>query len=182
MGRRFTLAVVLILGLLMSPIASAATVSTNSQLSLESVAPLLAALVVAYFVRRWFIPQQLKNLQVAFEIEDDLYEVHRITRTLRDSRRLLTAHRVGFGVLLYMMGLTGVLILIAELFFNAAVFAQFNLYIIATLILIPVLISPWESLNSQLASRRRDIRSSVSADLIRRVVTLAFLVITTLSQ
>jgi len=180
MGRRFTLAAVLILGLLMSPTVSAATVSTNSQLSLESVAPLLVALVVAYFVRRWFIPQQLKNLQVAFEIEDDLYEVHRITRTLRDSRRLLRAHRVGFGVLLYMMGLTGVLILIAELFFNAAVFAQFNLYIIATLILIPVLISPWESLNSQLASRRRDIRSSVSADLIRRVVTLAFLVITTL--
>ena len=27
--------------------------------------PLLLALVIAYFVRRWFIPQQLKNLQVA---------------------------------------------------------------------------------------------------------------------
>ena len=44
-----------------------------------------------------------------------------------------------------MMGLTGVLILIAELLFNAQVFSQFNLYIIATLILIPVVISPWES-------------------------------------
>ena len=98
MGRRFTLTLVLILGLLMSPLASAATVSTNSQLSLESVAPLLAALVVAYFVRRWFIPQQLKNLQVAFEIEDDLYEVHRITRTLRDSRRLL---RAGWALVYY---------------------------------------------------------------------------------
>ena len=31
----------------------------------------------------------------AFEIEDDLYEVHRITRTLRDSRRLLRAKRSG---------------------------------------------------------------------------------------
>ena len=49
-----------------------------------------------------------------------------------------------------MMGLTGVLILIAELLFNASVFAQFNLYIISALILIPVLISPWETLNSQL--------------------------------
>ncbi|MEC7058837.1 MAG: hypothetical protein VXW90_01110, partial [Candidatus Thermoplasmatota archaeon] len=120
------------------PTASAATVSTSTDLSLNTLAPLLCALVIAFFVRRWFIPQQLKNLQVAFEIEDDLYEVHRITRTLRDSRRLLRANRVGYGVLLYMMGLTGVLILISELLFDAAVFAEFNLYIIAGLILIPV--------------------------------------------
>ena len=162
------------------PTASAATVSTSTDLSLNTLAPLLCALVIAFFVRRWFIPQQLKNLQVAFEIEDDLYEVHRITRTLRDSRRLLRANRVGYGVLLYMMGLTGVLILISELLFDAAVFAEFNLYIIAGLILIPVAISPWESLNSQLASRQRDVRSSVGTDLVRRVVTLAFLVIITL--
>ena len=117
------------------PTVSAATVSTTSDLTLNSLAPLLLALLIAYFVRRWFIPQQLKNLQVAFEIDEDLYEVHRITRTLRDSRRLLRAKRVGYGVLLYMMGLTGVLILIAELLFDAEVFAQFNLYIIAGLIL-----------------------------------------------
>ena len=79
-----------------------------------------------------------------------------------------------------MMGLTGVLMLISELLFDAAVFAEFNLYIIAGLILIPVAISPWESLNSQLASRQRDVRSSVGTDLVRRVVTLAFLVIITL--
>ena len=126
------------------PPVSAATVSTTSDVTLNSLSPLLLALLIAYFVRRWFIPQQLKNLQVAFEIDEDLYEVHRITRTLRDSRRLLRAKRVGYGVLLYMMGLTGVLILIAELLFDAEVFAQFNLYIIAGLILIPVVISPWE--------------------------------------
>ena len=50
--------------------------------------PLLLALVIAYFVRRWFIPQQLKNLQVAFEIEDDLTKCTVSLRTLRDSRRL----------------------------------------------------------------------------------------------
>ena len=159
---------------------AASSVSTQSELTVSSLTPLAIALVVAFFVRRWFIPQQLKNLQVAFEIEDDLYEVHRITRTLRDSRRLLNFGRVGYGVLLYMMGLTGVLILIAELLFDATVFASFNLYIIATLILIPVVISPWETLNSQLAGRQREVRSSVSADLIRRVFTLALLVIVTL--
>ena len=31
---------------------------------------------------KFFIPIQLANLQVAFEIDDDLYEVHRVTRDL----------------------------------------------------------------------------------------------------
>ena len=35
-------------------------------------------------------------------------------------------------------------------------------------------------LNSQLSSRRRDVRSSVSGDFIRRITTLAFLLIITL--
>lgn len=162
------------------PVVSASGVSTQSGVSTEMLLPLGVSLLVAFFVRRWFIPQQLKNLQVAFEIDDDLYEVHRITRTLRDSRRLLRAGRVGYGVILYMMGLTGVLILIAELLFNAQVFSQFNLYIIATLILIPVVISPWESLNSQLATKRRDVKASFGTTMVRRFITLALLSIVTM--
>ena len=162
------------------PQVSAADVSTNTGVSTTMLMPLGLALLLAFFVRRWFIPQQLKNLQVAFEIEDDLYEVHRITRTLRDSRRLLRVGRVGYGVLLYMMGLTGVLILISELLFDAAVFSKFNLYIIATLILIPVFMSPWESLNSLLSTKRRDVRASLSTALIQRLFTLVLLVVVTL--
>lgn len=161
------------------PTASAASVSSSKGVNLDLVAPLGLALLVAFIVRKWFIPQQLKNLQVAFEIEDDLYEVHRITRTLRDSRKLLKQGRVGFGVMLYMMGLTGVLILIAELLFNAAVFSNINLYIIAFLILIPVIISPWQSLNSQLSNKKREIKASFSNEVIRTVVTLAILLIVT---
>ena len=117
-GSRFS---TLLLGVLASimciPTASAANVSNSSSFTLALMTPLLLALFIAYFVRRWFIPQQLKNLQVAFEIDDDLYEVHRITRTLRDARKLLRYGSVGYGVLLYMMGLTGVLVLIMELLF-----------------------------------------------------------------
>jgi len=94
--------------------ARASTVSASTGVTVDLVAPLGITLFVAFVIRRWFIPQQLKNLQVAFEIDDDLYEVHRITRTLRDSRRLLKEGRTGIGVWLYMMGLTGVLIIIAE--------------------------------------------------------------------
>jgi hypothetical protein len=164
---------------LFMPEVSASTVSSSTGITVDLVAPLGLALGIAFAIRRWFIPAQLKNLQVAFEIDDDLYEVHRITRTLRDSRRLLKEGRTGFGVLLYMMGLTGVLILIAELLFNADVFSSINLYIIAILILIPVLISPWESLSSLLSNKKRETRSSIGADLVRRLTTLAMLLVAT---
>lgn len=159
--------------------ARASTVSASTGVTVDLVAPLGIALVIAFMIRRWFIPQQLKNLQVAFEIDDDLYEVHRITRTLRDSRRLLKEGRTGFGVLLYMMGLTGVLIIIAELLFNADVFSSINLYIVGVLIGIPVFISPWESLSSLLSSKKRETKTSIGANLLRRLTTLALLLIAT---
>lgn len=159
--------------------ARASTVSASTGVTVDLVAPLGIALVIAVMIRRWFIPQQLKNLQVAFEIDDDLYEVHRITRTLRDSRRLLKEGRTGFGVLLYMMGLTGVLIIIAELLFNADVFSSINLYIVGVLIGIPVFISPWESLSSLLSSKKRETKTSIGADLLRRLTTLALLLVAT---
>ncbi|HJM54955.1 MAG TPA: hypothetical protein QGI72_01770, partial [Poseidonia sp.] len=167
--------------LLLLPNASAVDVQQSSGFSTGILWPLLLALLVAFMVRRWFIPQQLKNLQVAFEIDDGLYEVHRITRTLRDSRRLLKEGRVGYGVILYMMGLTGVLLLIAELLFDPANFYKVNLYLIGILVLIPVFISPWETLNGQILGRKtREVKSSIFANFIRRFVTMALLVIITL--
>ena len=161
--------------------ASAVSVTQTEGFSTGLIWPLLASISVAFLVRRWFIPQQLKNLQVAFEIDDDLYEVHRITRTLKDSRRLLKEGLVGYGVLLYMMGLTGVLLLIAELLFDPSNFYKVNLYVIGVLILIPVFISPWETLNGQILGRRtREVKSSKTNDFIRRVFTMALLVIVTL--
>ena len=85
--------------------------------------------MVSTLVWRWFIPNQLSNLQVAFEIDDDLYEVHRITRDREDARELLGEGSVGYGVGLYMMGMTGVLILIAEFIFDPYRFFKPNLYI-----------------------------------------------------
>ena len=169
------------LAFLLIPHVSAVSVTQTEGFSTGMIWPLLVAISVAFLVRRWFIPQQLKNLQVAFEIDDDLYEVHRITRTLKDSRRLLKEGLVGYGVLLYMMGLTGVLLLIAELLFDPSNFYKVNLYVIGVLILIPVFISPWETLNGQILGRRtREVKSSKTNDLIRRIFTMALLVIVTL--
>ena len=90
---------------------------SSSQFNVEQLFPLISALLIAAMVWRWFIPRQLANLQVAFEIDDDLYEVHRITRDISDARELLSEGSVGYGVGLYMMGMTGILILIAEFIF-----------------------------------------------------------------
>ena len=68
MGRSHRVGLSGLLALSVLPNASAASISTSGEITLNTVAPLLLALFIAYFVRRWFIPQQLKNLQVAFEI------------------------------------------------------------------------------------------------------------------
>ena len=130
----------------------------------------------------WFIPNQLSNLQVAFEIDDDLYEVHRITRDREDARELLGEGSVGYGVGLYMMGMTGVLILIAEFIFDPYRFFKPNLYIIGLMILIPIMISPWETLNAQLTTKKqKSISGGRFVKFLRRTFTLILLVVATLS-
>ena len=92
MGRSRRVGLSGLLALSALPNASAASISTSGEVTLNTLAPLLL---------RWssptcsplFIPQQLKNLQVAFEIEDDLYEFIESREPSR-SRRLLRAGRV----------------------------------------------------------------------------------------
>ena len=86
--------------------ASANQVAQVDQLTLESFLPILIAFAIAIPVWKIFIPNQLANLQVAFEIDDDLYEVHKITGSVTDARTLLKQGAVGYGIGLYMMGMT----------------------------------------------------------------------------
>ena len=52
------------------------------------------------------VPQQLSSLQVGFEIDDDLYEVHRLTNDREDAKELLSLPGVKFALALYMMAMT----------------------------------------------------------------------------
>ena len=153
-----------------------------SQFSIEQLFPLLSAILIASMVWRWFIPNQLANLQVAFEIDDDLYEVHRITRDVSDARELLSEGSVGYGVGLYMMGMTGILVLIAEFIFDPNSFFTPDLYIIGLLILVPILISPWETLNAQLTSKKqKSMTGSPIIKFFRRTFTLILLIGSTIA-
>ena len=139
------------------PVVSASTVVNPADLSLSHLIPFLIAFFTALLLWKWMIPTQLSSLQVGFEIDDGLYEVHSLTKGRGGVRRLLKLQNVGFGIALYMMAMTGVLLMIAELVFEPEIYYLPNLLLIGLLILIPIFISPWESLNGQLVGRRIDI-------------------------
>ena len=138
--------------------------------------PLVGALVIAGLMWKFFIPIQLANLQVAFEIDDDLYEVHRVTRDLDDARDLLSEGSVGYGLGLYMMGMTGVLILIGEFLFDPDFFYTPSLYIIGLLVGVPILISPWETMNAQLSRNQRPSSNNAVLGFFRRTLTLFIII------
>jgi hypothetical protein len=155
---------------------SANQIAEFNEFKFEYFLPLIIAFAIALPVWRWFIPNQLSSLQVAFEIDDDLYEVHKITGSLSDARTLLKQGSVGYGIGLYMMGMTGILILIAELMFDPEVYFQPNLIVAGLLIAIPVLISPWETLNAQLVGMSTEkLKMRKFTSFVRRVITLALL-------
>ncbi len=171
-------------GLLISliPSASASSIATAGDFEVSFLYPVIVAFVVAVMLWKFFVPRQLSALQVAFEIDDDLYEVHRLTKGIDDAKDLLQQGRVAFGVGLYMMGMMGVLVLIGELVFNADVYFDLNLWLIGLFILIPVLISPWETLNAQLIGKNklRVGRHTIRTGL-RRIITLAVLISSTIA-
>jgi hypothetical protein len=157
--------------------ASANTVAEMNDFTLESFLPMIIAFAIAIPVWKWFIPNQLANLQVAFEIDDDLYEVHKITGSVADARILLKQGYVGYGIGLYMMGMTGILILIVELLIEPEIFFQPDLVVAGILIAIPVLISPWETLNSQLVGMSKEkSKGRKITSLLRRIITLSLLI------
>ena len=117
------------------PQASASSIAKPTDFDVVYLYPLLLAIFIAALLWKFFVPRQLSALQVAFEIDDNLYEVHRLTRTVDDAREILQQGRVAFGVGLYMMGMLGVLLLIAELLFQPDTYFEPNLWGILQLLI-----------------------------------------------
>ena len=131
-----------------------AKVVEGGALKFEHLYPLFLMLILAFLVWRYMVPSALSSLQVAFEIDDGLMEVHRLTKNRVDARDLLRLPKVGLGILAYMMAISGVLLLIAELIFNPSTYLEMNVLVMAGLILIPVIFSPLVTLNAQLEQLR----------------------------
>ena len=178
--RKVALGIVLAASALL-PQVSASSVAKPTEFDISYLYPLLSAILVAGLLWKYFVPRQLSALQVAFEIDDNLYEVHRLTRTVGDAREILQQGRVAFGVGLYMMGMLGVLLLISELIFQPDVYFEPNLWIIGLFVLLPIFVSPWETMNAQLAGKGDTRIGTTTIGVgVRRILTLSILLFATM--
>ena len=91
--------------LMLAPLVSAGSIENPSELSINHAIPFLIAFTTAIILWKWMIPTQLSGLQVGFEIDDGLYEVHSLTKGRGGVKRLLGLNNVGFGIALYMMAM-----------------------------------------------------------------------------
>lgn len=144
--------------------------------------PILLALVVVPILWKLLLPTSLSSLQVAFEVDDGLYEVHRLTKNREDAKELLGLSRVWVGVGAYLMAMAGILILIAELIILPNTFHIASVILIFILIVIPVLYSPLETLVAQLSkeSGEQQIGGSPLTRIIKRFAQIIVLILASL--
>ena len=159
----------LILGLALIPSVSAETgIIQPSEMTFDLFTPLIVAIIAAIFLRAWMVPNQLSSLQVGFEIDDNLYEVHRLTEHRQDAKDLLAMPGIKISLMLYMMAMLSVLLLIAELMFKPTQYFYYNVVLMGVLFIIPVVISPWESLNTQISGKKISAKRFKFSGIVKR--------------
>ncbi len=115
--------------------------------------PVLLGMGLTIIIWQFFVPRSLKRIQIAFETGEDTYEVHRISDSVEDARNLLGSKGAGFGVLMYILAIMGVLILSMDIMLNPSTRNLYVLAIVSVLLGIPIIISPISSLVVQLTGK-----------------------------
>ncbi len=122
--------------------------------SAAMLGPLFLAFLTAWFFWTNVVPRQLKGLQVAFQTGTKTYEVHRVTSSVDDVKKLLNQRTTRFGVVSYLMALTGTLVLLFEFFNfrggNASGYHAPSVAFALVLIILPALVSSGTSLGAQI--------------------------------
>ena len=88
-----------------------AVADIRSEFIITDLIPVLFGIVLSFIIFRFWVPFALRRVQIAFYTDDGIYEVHRITDTFKQSRKLLGEDGAIFGVTLYRMAVTGLMIL-----------------------------------------------------------------------
>ena len=155
----FTITGVLILINFLDTI-SAEGANVTQNFTPELIIPVSIAFAATLFLSRYMLPISLSSLQVAFEADTNLYEVHRLTKTSKDARKMLKLPGVRWGILAYLMAMMGLMVLIMELLINADTYYYPVVGLMFLLIGIPVFFSPWETMIAQLDQLRRNDRKA----------------------
>ncbi|MAK78568.1 MAG: hypothetical protein CL992_04785 [Euryarchaeota archaeon] len=155
------------------PVAAQVSVVPIDQLQPLDYLPVAVGLIVMLILWRVLVPQNLSSLQVAFEVGDDVYEVHRLTRNRKEARSLMGQRSVEWGIYAYLLSMAGLLILICELFINPTSYAEPIVFFVIMLVGIPIIVSPWETMNAQLARKTQaDKKINPFKRFIRRFGTM----------
>ena len=151
-------------------------------LDITMLAPVALAVVGAGILWKWILPISLGNLQVAFEIDDDLFEVHRLSKSRQETRELLNLPSVPFGVLSYLMAMGGIMLIVAELLIGPGTFYKPIVFVTAAAVMVPIIVSPIVTMYAQIrAMNKHQITQTVSTQLFGYIGT-AFAMIMILSS
>ena len=139
--------------------------------------PIIAAAIGTVTLWQWILPLSLGNLQVAFEVDDDLYEVHRLTRTKGQIKGLLALRGVSVGVLSYLMAMGGIMLIVAELLIGPGTFFKPIVYVTIVFVSVPIFVSPIVTMYAQIRSMNKQlIHQKISTQVIGYIGTASAMV------
>ena len=111
---------------------------------------------LAYLFQEFVIPRGLSGLQVAFPTGSKRYEVHTVTNNKYEAKELLRAPGMRYGLSVYIMALTGAILLATEwLFYQVGLndgIHMLTLSLALILIIFPAMISTGVSMSTQLVT------------------------------
>ena len=152
--------------------AAEAEIVDYGAIDIGLLVPVIVAAIGTVILWQWILPLSLGNLQVAFEVDDDLFEVHRLTRTQKQTRDLLNLRGVSMGVLSYLMAMGGVMLIVAELLIGPGTFYKPIIFVTAAFVLVPIIVSPIVTMYAQIrAMNQRLIRQKFSVQFVGYIGT-----------
>jgi len=132
--------------------------------SMALVAMVLSALT-SYLFQEYLIPRGLSGLQVAFPTGPRRYEVHTVTSSKEEAKELLKTPGMRNGLTVYVMALTGAILLGMEwLFYQMGLtegLHQISLAVALILIIVPAMISTGVSMSTQIVNRTGGKRATL---------------------
>ena len=157
--------------------AAEAEIVDYGSIDIGLLAPVVVAAIGTMILWKWILPLSLGNLQVAFEVDDDLFEVHRLTRTKQQTRELLNIRGVSMGVLSYLMAMGGVMLIVAELLIGPGTFYKPNIFLTVVFVSVPIIVSPIVTMYAQIrAMNKRLIRQKFSTQVVGYIGTATAMV------
>jgi hypothetical protein len=142
---------------------------------------ILLSFAFAYGFHEIFVPRSLSELQVAFPTGPKRYEVHKVTANTKEAKELLASEGMRFGITVYLMALTGAILVATEWSMYQLGFSdglhKFSLALALVLIAFPAVISSGVSMSAQIITRTGGNRATLQeASTFRNGVSISMVI------